>query len=71
MNSKKIKKSEIIDKEIEELEKRVKETYNMDENSLIKVSNHFKDLPLSEKTKKGLKESRFFVMTPIQKATLN
>jgi ATP-dependent RNA helicase DDX10/DBP4 len=75
MNKTKINKKDLINNEIEDIESRLKNELELvkneaEEKSLIKTSNHFKDLPITYKTKKGLKESRFNIMTPIQKATL-
>jgi ATP-dependent RNA helicase DDX10/DBP4 len=75
MNKTKVNKKEQAYNEIEDIETRLKHDLQLvknetEEKSLIKTSNHFKDLPLSNKTKRGLKEHRFNVMTPIQKATI-
>ena len=83
----KIKRSEMMNLEIEEIEARVRDETpptgfmvfseenknNYDENVVEawkKPKYNFKDLPLTRKTIKGLTDSRFFKMTPIQRATL-
>jgi ATP-dependent RNA helicase DDX10/DBP4 len=43
---------------------------NLEEEKWKKTKNHFKEVPLTRKTLKGLTDSRFLKMTPIQRATL-
>jgi len=84
---KKLKRSELMNSEIEEIEKRINEetppsgyfvfseekkegdTDNTQE-AWKKPKFNFKDLAITKKTSKALSESRFFKMTPIQRATL-
>ncbi|MCQ2821085.1 MAG: DEAD/DEAH box helicase, partial [archaeon] len=79
------KKLELIIEEIESLQKRINEEvpptgkYSTQISDLASTENlskwelpkkKFKELPISFKTVKGLTESKYFVLTPIQRATL-
>lgn len=87
LRERKIKRSEQMASEIDEIERRIREETpptgffvyseenkdnqeNIEQEPWKKPKINFKDMPITKKTAKGLTDSRFFKMTPIQRATL-